>query len=194
VSRHHLAWYACRNQRHCGRHNPIPLEAVAASLSHSLPQQQHELALLRRVAAYTNAQLHAATVRPATYAGELALTQQQRSNRAMVHVSEKCRAESRVTNVWLAGLTAKHKGGFAVRGHVIVKLHNSAPPGTGTAPLIHSSDMLFMSAAPTSHHANFISTHDTMYSAATTSAVCDPALLQNCGSCPPPSCRASLMT
>lgn len=78
---------SCRNQRYCGRRNPFPLEAVAASLSASLPQQQEQLALLRRVSAYTSARLAAQAARPSTYAGELALTPQQRNIRGLAHVS-----------------------------------------------------------------------------------------------------------
>lgn len=80
----------CRNQRQCGRRNPISLETVAASLAQSLPQQQEQLALLKRVSAYTSAQLMAQTVRPSTYCGELALTPQQRSIRGMAYVGFCC--------------------------------------------------------------------------------------------------------
>lgn len=91
MGRTHVPAAVCRNERHCGRRNPIPLDTVVASLSQSLPQQWEQLALLKRVAAYSGARLNAQFARPQTYVGDMALTPQQCSIRVLAHVSGKGR-------------------------------------------------------------------------------------------------------
>jgi hypothetical protein len=75
---------------------------VAASLAQDLPQQQEQLALLKRVSAYTSARLRATAERPSTYAGQLALTAQQRNIRGLAQVG------------WLVGWEGSHMQQFGV--------------------------------------------------------------------------------
>jgi hypothetical protein len=65
----------------------VSLDVLSAALATDLPQQQQQLALLRRVAAFTSAQLGWQTACPVTDAGERQLTPQQRSAKALAHVS-----------------------------------------------------------------------------------------------------------
>jgi hypothetical protein len=62
------------------------LPAIATALAAQLPAQQASLTLARRRAAVLGARLRRWGARPCTYAGDLALTPQQRSLRGMAQV------------------------------------------------------------------------------------------------------------
>lgn len=70
-----------------GSHAGVSLEVLAAAAAQSLPQQQKQLVLLRRVSAATSSQLASQAARPHTYAGDLALTPQQRNIKGLALVS-----------------------------------------------------------------------------------------------------------
>ncbi|KAF6259108.1 hypothetical protein COO60DRAFT_1700968 [Scenedesmus sp. NREL 46B-D3] len=66
-------------QRQRGQRSSLQLSDVAAAVWAGLPQQQEQLASIRRRAAITSTRLRWQVVRPRTYAGDLALTAHQRS-------------------------------------------------------------------------------------------------------------------
>lgn len=76
----------CSAQRQRGERGGVALADVAAAAAAALPQQVEQLAGLRRAAVVTATRLHWRTRRRQTYAGDLALTPQQRNIRALARV------------------------------------------------------------------------------------------------------------
>ncbi|WIA28042.1 hypothetical protein OEZ86_010628 [Tetradesmus obliquus] len=66
-------------QRQRGQRSSLQLSDVAAAVQAGMPQQQEQLASIRRRVAVTSTRLRWQVVRPQTYAGDLALTAHQRS-------------------------------------------------------------------------------------------------------------------
>lgn len=74
----------CSVQRNRGLPSNLHLSDVAAAVYANLPQQQEQLAAMKRKAAVTSTRLKWQTKRPQTYAGDLALTAHQRSIKSFV--------------------------------------------------------------------------------------------------------------
>lgn len=66
----------------------VTLDELVGAVQTSLPEQQAELAALKRKHAMIKSQVDAQVYRPSTYAGELALTSNQRTLKGFMQVSD----------------------------------------------------------------------------------------------------------